>query len=260
MTKPVIFVRHFEDLSKIKTYGFDSPLKEYDLDNTTINTAVKTILEAVQNLRINSIRIVHSKQRRAVESAHIFKKKIETKYSVFLQEEDLLSDFSQGVVALNYEYHDGEELSILKEAWQDFEERAYSKKDTKYKFGESFGEGFNKAGDSLLTYLNRNYIFFENILSDVYQNDEELLVICCHSTTILLLLELEYIVNSKTEYTLGINPEELPFVCWGIYKEKIKPLFPNGIDFGQAFLFSFPVSKYSNIKGILQKARKIIIN
>lgn len=249
-TEKFIFVRHLEDVNNLQEFMFDAPLKSDQ--NAILAHNTSKIRKDIEENKID-VFVIHSSQKRSIETAHLLREKFTNTNFLFREEKDI-DDFFQGKVILPNDYIPGDRFSVLQEAWSRFELEAFDNKNLEYKFGQDNQIHFEILGESAKNFLMRNYHFLNELFSNKYNLDKTQTIICCHSTTILILMELLGVVSDERNLErISTDPKELSFISWEIYKDKIRREFPSGIEYGAVFEFEITDDQKSKMCSALTK-------
>ena len=249
-TEKFIFIRHLEDVNNLREFIFDAPLKSNQKEILAHNTSkIRKNIEEKQK----DVFIIHSSQKRSIETAHLLREEFINTNFTFMEEKDI-DDFFQGKVILPDDHTPGDRFSVLQEAWSKFELEAFDNKNLEYKFGQDNQAHFEVLGESAKNFLMRNYHFLNELFSNKYNLNNTQTVICCHSTTILILMELLGVVSDERNLErISTDPKELSFISWEIYKDKIRREFPSGIEYGAVFEFEITDDQKTKMRSVLTK-------
>jgi len=262
ITDKIICVRHLQDQNVLKSYGLNGPLVDGQEDK--IESASKKILEETRNGNFNRIRILYTDKTIRIEQtakmlASELKKNGEIEIST--ETDERLNIFYQGEVLLPINYKDGEHFDPLMQAWDAISDEAYIYRNIDYRFGDGYGfkkypllaKSFLKSGESVADLLIRRYSLIVDILSGKLRGENELLVLCTQSDLPLLLLELQEVGRMG-----NIRQEELPFICWQVYKEKIQKNYNGDIPMGYTISLDLSDLVNSDFKEVVMLAKKNI--
>ena len=219
----ILTVRHFCDRNSLRSYGHDGPLKSGQ-EKLLVDTSEK-ILEELKGEK-RAVRLLYTaKTRRIRETAKLLAEKLrENGVSVVFQHDIRLEVMDQGDLILPDSYQDGEWFTPLDVAWDAICDEAYCHGNMFYRFGDSSGgkypelqQSFSRVGESLAWSLINKYSLINDLAHGSFSNDNELLVIVAQSDLPLIIMELEALRGR-----IDVNPYNLPYKCWEIYKSGLQ--------------------------------------
>ena len=258
-TRVVVGVRHLEDGNKLLTSGFDAELLPGQGP-----TAVKIADRILMGLSAHpgSALIVHSGFRRSEQTANMIAAQLSLRgVDVTTRFEVGLNEFDQGMPKFPFDYRDGDHLSTLPLAWDDFCLQAYVHNNLQHKFGSGkMAVAFDRFGESLIDVLPRQYEFFDLLLSGELEQGYGLLILCCHTTTLHIIAELKILAVLLEFNTMNgeFSPTELPKLCWQVFKAaKAGGSFPKNIAFGEVMSFDLGPVRNSVLPRKISEARHV---
>jgi len=217
-------VRHLHDQNALKSHGHDGPLKPGQEDLLK-KTAEKILVELKESEK-KVVRFLYTaKTRRIRETANLLAEILNLNgVSVVFQHDARLEVMDQGDLILPDSYQDGEWFDPLDAAWDAICDEAYLNRNIFYRFGDSLGEkysvlkeGFSRPGESLGWSMINKYSLIDDLVHGTFTKDDELLVIVAQSDLPLLIMELQ-ILEGRTD----VNPKNLPYKSWEVYKSGLQ--------------------------------------
>lgn len=263
-------VRHFHDMNALRTYGHNGPLKP-NQDKLLIDTVEKILHEFKQSKKTNIKIITTKKTHRHYDTACLIEKFLKEKgIKVNVHHDVRMEVMDQGDLILPEDYKDGDWFTPLDVAWDVICDESYIYKNIFYKFGDHINEkyptlkeSFSRFGQSMGWSLINKYSIIYDLIHNKLNKEDEFLVIVSQSDLPLLLIELQILNNQK-----DINPENLPYKCWEVYKSglqdkmKDKDAVGDGnfdIPMGYVEVFDLSAFKKTGFDEIINDAKKILI-
>ena len=227
-----VTIRHLEDQNALLSCGQDGHLVPGQ-ESHAIKMA-KEIMKVYLDGQFRGIRVLYtSKTRRIRETAQMV---LSNLYQMGVKEAPKVHDsrlevMDQGTLSLPNGYQDGEWFQPLKDAWDIFDEEAYTYRHLDYHFGDSkngkypiLAEVFSRVGGTMGEVLRRKYSLIKELARK--RDNGILTLVFSQSDLPLLIMELEYLCKQ------GFNdPGELPYASWDAYKNSIEAKMqsiPNG--------------------------------
>ncbi len=226
--------RHFEDTDDL-TFNRDSPLKP--LDEASFELLDSNVREIIRNTEVkgsHKILIVSSPKIRATQSAEMIKEGIQIlrpSMLVYVKPDERFAELYQGELILPPDYHVGDRVSTLPDAWVAFWKETFTEEgeynNPNYRFGDpvrldagvtkypeivghfsAYGESYREM---CLRYYQALVEYFENSkrVKDAGIN----VVLMGHGATIGILSGLETVLHHVNDDEYAVPTGSLMKVC-----------------------------------------------
>jgi broad specificity phosphatase PhoE len=235
----MIVGRHFEDVDDL-TYNLDAPLKPLEEESIKmVDSNAQEIIQNTEAKKSHKILMISSSRKRAMLTSKMFKECIQKKrpdFSVHIQPDNHFAELYQGKIILPENYHKGDRLNALVDAWRVFWTETFTNEgeynNPNYRFGDplylkddlvKYPELVNHFSSHGESYRELCLRYYQGLLNH-FENRKRLkdaninVILIAHGALIGILSGLEGALNDIKNDTCVMKTGDLMKICWQKYQ------------------------------------------